>query len=172
MVLETGLLAKQAHGAVTLRLGNTTILATVVAAKEPNLESDFFPLTVNYNEKYYAGGKIPGGFLKREGFEWCEGTVYVSKKPLESYEVTKIVRDLVKRYPWLNKCMRDCRQANIGRQHSLNYIFSKNAKVPTREELNASKDPHSAKKRSTGLKKKTPDQMKLHNFFEMNVMER
>ena len=72
----------------------------------------------------------------------------------------------------MNKSMRDCRQANIGRQHSLNYIFSKNAKVPTREELNASKDPHSAKKRSTGLKKKTPDQMKLHNFFEMNVMER
>ena len=67
LVLETGLLAKQAHGTVTLRLGNTTILATVVAAKEPNLESDFFPLTVNYNEKYYAGGKIPGGFLKREG---------------------------------------------------------------------------------------------------------
>ena len=67
LILETGLLAKQAHGAVTLRLGNTTILATVVAAKEPNLESDFFPLTVNYNEKYYAGGKIPGGFLKREG---------------------------------------------------------------------------------------------------------
>lgn len=96
----------------------------------------------------------------------CEGTVYVSKKPLESYEVTKIVRDLVKRYPWLNKCMRDCRQANIGRQHSLNYIFRKNAKVPTREELNASKDPHSAKKRSTGPKKKTPDQMKLLNFFE------
>lgn len=66
LVLETGLMAKQAHGSVTLRLGNTTILATVVAAKEPNLESDFFPLTVNYNEKYYAGGKIPGGFFKRE----------------------------------------------------------------------------------------------------------
>ena len=66
LILETGLLAKQAHGAVTLRLGNTTILATVVAAKEPNMESDFFPLTVNYNEKYYAGGKIPGGFFKRE----------------------------------------------------------------------------------------------------------
>ena len=66
LILETGLLAKQAHGSVTLRLGNTTILATVVAAKEPNLESDFFPLTVNYNEKYYAGGKIPGGFFKRE----------------------------------------------------------------------------------------------------------
>ena len=66
LVLETGLLAKQAHGSVTLRLGNTTILATVVASKTPNLESDFFPLTVNYNEKYYAGGKIPGGFFKRE----------------------------------------------------------------------------------------------------------
>lgn len=66
LILETGLLAKQSHGSVTLRLGNTTILATVVAAKKPNLESDFFPLTVNYNEKYYAGGKIPGGFFKRE----------------------------------------------------------------------------------------------------------
>lgn len=66
LILETGLLAKQAHGSVTLRLGNTTILATVVASKTPNLESDFFPLTVNYNEKYYAGGKIPGGFFKRE----------------------------------------------------------------------------------------------------------
>jgi len=66
LILETGLLAKQAHGSVTLRLGNTTILATVVASKEPNLEASFFPLTVNYNEKYYAGGKIPGGFFKRE----------------------------------------------------------------------------------------------------------
>ena len=66
LILETGLLAKQAHGSVTLRLGNTTILATVVASKEPNLDASFFPLTVNYNEKYYAGGKIPGGFFKRE----------------------------------------------------------------------------------------------------------
>lgn len=66
LILETGLLAKQAHGSITLRHGNTTILATVVASKEPNMESGFFPLTVNYNEKYYAGGKIPGGFLKRE----------------------------------------------------------------------------------------------------------
>lgn len=67
LVLETGLLAKQAHGSITLRVGNTTILSTVVANKKTNLEADFFPLTVNYNEKYYAGGKIPGGFLKREG---------------------------------------------------------------------------------------------------------
>ncbi len=66
LILETGLLAKQAHGSVTLRLKNTTILATVVASKEPKMEAGFFPLTVNYNEKYYAGGKIPGGFLKRE----------------------------------------------------------------------------------------------------------
>ena len=141
--------------------------------KQLTFDIDTKPLEIYYPKANWRHGYDDiRGFLKREGFEWCEGTVYVSKKPLESYEVTKIVRDLVKRYPWLNKCMRDCRQANIGRQHSLNYIFSKNAKVPTREELNASKDPHSAKKRSTGLKKKTPDQMKLHNFFEMNVMER
>ncbi len=67
LILETGLLAKQAHGSVTLRVGDTTILSTVVADKNPKLESDFFPLMVNYNERYYAGGKIPGGFLKREG---------------------------------------------------------------------------------------------------------
>lgn len=66
LILETGLLAKQSHGSVTLRIKNTTILATVVASKDANLDSGFFPLTVNYNEKYYAGGKIPGGFLKRE----------------------------------------------------------------------------------------------------------
>lgn len=66
LVIETGLLAKQAHGSATLRLGNTTILATTVANKVANLENGFFPLTVNYNEKYYAGGKIPGGYLKRE----------------------------------------------------------------------------------------------------------
>ncbi len=66
LVIETGLLAKQAHGSATLRMGNTTILATTVANKTANLENGFFPLTVNYNEKYYAGGKIPGGYLKRE----------------------------------------------------------------------------------------------------------
>ncbi|MBI4977005.1 MAG: polyribonucleotide nucleotidyltransferase [Spirochaetes bacterium] len=67
LILETGLMAKQASGSVVLRYGDITILATSTVDKEGDLSMDFFPLTVNYNEKYYAGGKIPGGFLKREG---------------------------------------------------------------------------------------------------------
>lgn len=65
--IETGKVAKQADGSVILRQGNTVILATVCSAKESNPEADFMPLTVEYQEKYYANGRFPGGFLKREG---------------------------------------------------------------------------------------------------------
>jgi len=64
--IETGKIARQADGAVILRSGDTIILATAVAAKKSNPETDFFPLTVNYQEKYYSAGKIPGGYFKRE----------------------------------------------------------------------------------------------------------
>ena len=64
--IETGLIAKQANSSATVEIDGTVILATLVASSEPN-ERDFFPLTVNYNEKTYAAGKIPGGFFKREG---------------------------------------------------------------------------------------------------------
>ncbi|MCI4662697.1 MAG: polyribonucleotide nucleotidyltransferase [Neomegalonema sp.] len=67
LVLETGLVARQADGAVMATLGETTVLATVVAAKSVKPGMDFFPLTVNYQEKVFAAGKIPGGFFKREG---------------------------------------------------------------------------------------------------------
>lgn len=66
LILETGRLAKQANAAVTVRYGDTVILSTVTASPEPK-DLDFFPLTVNYEEKLYAVGKIPGGFIKREG---------------------------------------------------------------------------------------------------------
>ena len=65
--LETGKVARQADGAVIASLGGTTVLATVVSAKQPKAGIDFFPLTVNYQEKAYAAGKIPGGYFKREG---------------------------------------------------------------------------------------------------------
>ncbi|XSG81561.1 MAG: polyribonucleotide nucleotidyltransferase [Methyloligella sp. ZOD6] len=65
--LETGRLARQADGAVLVQYGETTVLATATAAKEPRAGIDFFPLTVNYQEKTFAAGKIPGGFFKREG---------------------------------------------------------------------------------------------------------
>jgi polyribonucleotide nucleotidyltransferase len=67
LVLETGRIARQADGAVFATWGETTVLATVVAAKTAKPGIDFFPLTVNYQEKAFAAGRIPGGFLKREG---------------------------------------------------------------------------------------------------------
>ncbi|MFL5157691.1 MAG: polyribonucleotide nucleotidyltransferase [Microvirga sp.] len=67
LVLETGKMARQADGAVVATYGETTVLATVVSAKEPKAGIDFFPLTVNYQERTYAAGRIPGGYFKREG---------------------------------------------------------------------------------------------------------
>jgi polyribonucleotide nucleotidyltransferase len=65
--IEVGRLAKQADGAALVRYGETVVLATAVAAKDFKLDTDFFPLTVDYQEKTFAAGKIPGGFFKREG---------------------------------------------------------------------------------------------------------
>src|SRR5881409_1369838 len=67
LVLETGKIARQADGAVLATYGETTVLCTAVAAKSAKPGQDFFPLTVNYQEKAFAAGKIPGGFFKREG---------------------------------------------------------------------------------------------------------
>ena len=67
ITIETGKLAKQADGAVTVRMGNTVLLATVCAAKEANPGVDFMPLQVEYKEKFSAFGRFPGGFTKREG---------------------------------------------------------------------------------------------------------
>ena len=67
LILETGRIARQADGAVLATYGDTTVLATVVADRSPKAGIDFFPLTVNYQEKSYAAGKIPGGYFKREG---------------------------------------------------------------------------------------------------------
>ena len=67
LVLETGKIARQADGAVLVSLGETKVLCTAVAAQSPKPGQDFFPLTVNYQEKAFAAGKIPGGFFKREG---------------------------------------------------------------------------------------------------------
>ncbi|MGE0038829.1 MAG: polyribonucleotide nucleotidyltransferase [Xanthobacteraceae bacterium] len=67
LVLETGKIARQADGAVVATYGESKVLATVVAAKEPRAGVDFLPLTVDYQEKFYAAGRIPGGYFKREG---------------------------------------------------------------------------------------------------------
>src|SRR3989442_5573494 len=67
LLLETGKIARQADGAVVATYGESKVLATVVAAKEPREGVDFLPLTVDYQEKFYAAGRIPGGYFKREG---------------------------------------------------------------------------------------------------------
>ncbi|MBQ9724783.1 MAG: polyribonucleotide nucleotidyltransferase, partial [Neisseriaceae bacterium] len=67
VTLETGEIARQASAAVKVSMGDTVVLVTVVAAKDIKAGQDFFPLTVDYLEKSYAAGKIPGGFFKREG---------------------------------------------------------------------------------------------------------
>ena len=67
LVIENGKMAKQANGAVLVRYGDTVVLVTATASAEPRQGVDFFPLTVDYEEKMYAAGKIPGGFIKREG---------------------------------------------------------------------------------------------------------
>ena len=66
ITLETGKIARQADGAIIATWGETVVIATVVGAKKVNPETDYFPLSVNYQEKYYAAGKIPGGYFKRE----------------------------------------------------------------------------------------------------------
>src|SRR5213080_2820345 len=67
LVLETGKIARQAHGAVVATYGDSKVLATLVASKQPKEGIDFLPLTCNYFEKFYAAGRIPGGYFKREG---------------------------------------------------------------------------------------------------------
>ncbi|MEK7700906.1 MAG: polyribonucleotide nucleotidyltransferase [candidate division NC10 bacterium] len=85
--LETGKVAKQADGAVVVRYGGTVVLATCVAAKSAKEAQDFFPLTVEYRERMYAGGRIPGGYFKREGAP-------VKKETLTSRLIDRPIRPL------------------------------------------------------------------------------
>src|SRR5205809_2399912 len=85
--LETGKVAKQADGAVVVRFGGTMVLATCVASKTAREGQDFFPLTVEYRERAYAGGRIPGGYFKREGAP-------VKKETLTSRLIDRPIRPL------------------------------------------------------------------------------
>jgi polyribonucleotide nucleotidyltransferase len=78
IVLETGELAKQANGAVLVSCGDTVVLVAATAAPDPKAGADFLPLTVDYRERTYAAGRIPGGFFKREG-KSREGEVLTSR---------------------------------------------------------------------------------------------
>ncbi len=71
--------------------------------------------------------------MEKNGFSWIQGSVYVSDRTMSTGKVTQILRGLIKKNPWLNLCMRDCRETNIGKEHSKNHIFDKNADVPARK---------------------------------------
>jgi len=75
LTMDTGKLAGQAGGAVTVRYGDTVVLVTVCVSSEPREGIDFLPLTVDYEERLYAAGKIPGGFIRREGRPTEEATL-------------------------------------------------------------------------------------------------
>ena len=82
LTLETGEIARQAGGAVLVNLDDTVVLVTVVAAKQAKPGQDFFPLTVDYQEKTYAAGRIPGGFFRRSSSSTKPLTRYSSRRAL------------------------------------------------------------------------------------------
>ena len=86
LVIETGKMARQADGAVLVQYGGTVVLATAVCSKKLREGIDFFPLTIEYQEKTYAAGKIPGGYFKREGRP--------TEKEILAAPATPFVRDL------------------------------------------------------------------------------
>lgn len=98
-----------------------------------------FDLDTKALEKYYPTKSWHNAYdvIKRHmvnnGFDWLQGSVYVSKEAISSVRVTRILRNLAKQNPWLNLCMRDCRETNIGKEHSKNYVFDKDMDVPVRE---------------------------------------
>lgn len=97
-----------------------------------------FDLDTKALEKYYPGKSWNNAYevikkhMINNDFEWLQGSVYVSIKPVSSAKMTNILLSLVENNPWLNLCMRDCRETNIGKEHSKNHIFDKNAEVEPR----------------------------------------
>lgn len=99
----------------------------------------YYP-TESWNNAYEVIRK----HMTENGFRWLQGSVYVSEKPIKPYRVIRILDDLIKKNPWLNVCMRDCRETNIGKEHDINNLFDKNMKVPTREEIQERKQGNMA----------------------------
>ena len=121
-----------------------------------------FDLDTQAMKQYYPSNSWNNGYdvikkhMKQNGFNWQQGSVYISEKPMTHGQVQSIIREFIKKHPWINKCMRDCKEANIGRGHDLNYFFDKNANVMTRDEMNQNKyqtNMNDLRKRSAERKK-------------------
>ena len=77
------------------------------------------------NDNWRNSYEIIKRHMIRSGFVWLQGSVYVSQNTISTGKITRILRKLVKANPWLNLCMRDCRETNIGKEHSKNHVFDK-----------------------------------------------
>ena len=100
-----------------------------------------FDLDTKALEIYYPSNSWNNAYdvikkhMTKNGFSWLQGSVYVSDRPMTTTEVTHILDELVIKNPWLNLCMRDCREPNIGKEHDKSHIFDKSANILTREEM-------------------------------------
>lgn len=105
--------------------------------KQITFDLDAKALKIYYpSESWNNAYEIIKRYMANNGFSWLQGSVYVSNQPITTTEVTHILDELVVKNPWLNLCMRDCRETNIGKEHDKSHVFDKKADIPTREELN------------------------------------
>ncbi len=97
-----------------------------------------FDLDTKALQKYYPGESWNNAYevikkhMLKNGFRWLQGSVYVSENLMETAAVTLVLTLLVKKNPWLNLCMRDCRETNIGKEHSKNHVFDKTFEIEPR----------------------------------------
>ena len=104
-----------------------------------------FDLDTNALKKYYPSDSWNSAYdvIKRHmlnnGFSWQQGSVYISDSPMLSRDVSLAIEVLIQKNPWLNLCMRDCRQTNIGKEHSQNHLFDREISLPARAEIKAKK---------------------------------
>lgn len=104
--------------------------------KQIAFDLDTGALKIYYpSESWNNAYEVIRNHMTANGFRWLQGSVYVSEKTMPSYKVARILDELIAKNPWLNVCMRDCREANIGKEHNKNHIFNKEAEVPTRAKL-------------------------------------
>lgn len=102
-----------------------------------------FDLDTHELEKYYPTEHWRNAYtvikkhMWNNGFAWIQGSVYVSEEPMAARICSQIIKNLVKKNPWLNLCMRDCRMTYVGKEHNLNHHFDKAAKILTRDEQRA-----------------------------------
>lgn len=88
---------------------------------------DYYP-----SEDWRNSYEIIKRHMMKNGFIWLQGSVYVSQNTMSTGKVTRILRKLVKANPWLNLCMRDCRETNIGKEHSKNHLFDRSVEIESR----------------------------------------